>query len=270
MSWVIGDLVTPVQVFNSKALISEVAGYFKKNMDALGAAIVDDDHVPVGLMMKERLFQQLSGQYGFSLFWSRSIDQMMDAMPLVVDEHMAVELVSQMATSRSIQNLYDFVLITSQGKMAGAASIGNSLESITNVRMETARVANPLTGLPGNIQIHRELNKRLSEHRSFNVVYADLDYFKWFNDRFGFQRGDQLINIRLNILQQSIAVCGNPYDFIGHVGGDDFIVISSTSNAELLCVEMIRRFEQGVAMFYEGEAWTHVEDRSGSRCKVKA
>jgi EAL domain-containing protein (putative c-di-GMP-specific phosphodiesterase class I) len=140
MSWSIGDLVTPIQMFDNKILISEVANYFKRNPESIGAVVVSGE-APVGLIMRERLFQQLSGQYGFSLFWNRSIDQVMDAEPLIVDDQMAVELVSQMATSRSIKNLYDLVIITSQGKMAGVASIRTILESITNVRMETARIA---------------------------------------------------------------------------------------------------------------------------------
>jgi diguanylate cyclase (GGDEF)-like protein len=266
LCWSIGDLVTPAQVFDSKALISEVANYFKRNPDAIGAVIVSNE-VPVGLIMRERLFQQLSGQYSFSLFWNRTIDQVMDNHPLIVDENMPVERVSHMATSRSIQNLYDLVLITSSGNIAGVASIRTMLESITNVRMETARVANPLTGLPGNLQINRELNKRLMEQKPFSVVYADLDYFKWFNDHFGFQKGDQLIQYTADILQQSTAVCGAPYDFVGHVGGDDFIAISATSEPDRLCHEMIRRFEQGVRVFYEGEHWEYVEDRSGNRVR---
>jgi diguanylate cyclase (GGDEF)-like protein len=262
-SWSIGDLVTPAQTFNSKVLISQVSSYFKQNPDAIGAVIVNED-VPVGLIMRETLFQQLSGQYGFSLFSNRSIDQVMDAEPLIVDEGIAVEWVSQMATSRSIHNLYDLVVITSSGKLAGVASIRTILESITNVRMEFARVSSPLTGLPGNLQINRELNKRLMEKKPFSVIYADLDYFKWFNDRFGFQKGDQLIQYTADILQQSITVCGTPYDFVGHVGGDDFIVISTVMDPELLCQEMIRRFEQGVLLFYEGEEWEYVEDRNGN------
>ncbi|MFD0698680.1 GGDEF domain-containing protein [Paenibacillus sp. GCM10027628] len=263
MTWMIGDLATPVKVFDRKAVISEVADYLKKNQESVGVVIVSGDS-PVGLMMRDRFFQQLTGQYAFSLFWNRTIDSIMDDTPLIVDELMAVEQVSQMATSRSIHRLYDLVIITSKGKLVGSASIRTILESITNVRMESARVANPLTGLPGNLQINRELNKRLLENKPFHVVYADLDYFKWFNDRFGFQRGDQLIQYTADIMQQAIAVCGTPHDFVGHVGGDDFIAISATSSPELLCQEMIRRFDQGVQMFYEGEVWDFVRDRTGN------
>jgi diguanylate cyclase (GGDEF)-like protein len=131
--------------------------------------------------------------------------------------------------------------------------------------METARVANPLTGLPGNLQINRELSKRLVENRRFSVIYIDLDFFKWFNDRFGFQKGDQFIQYTADVIQQSIAVCGTPHDFVGHVGGDDFIVMTSAADAAKLCAEMIRRFDRGAHLFYEDEQFHYVEDRYGNR-----
>jgi diguanylate cyclase (GGDEF)-like protein len=262
--WSIGDLLAPVKQLLVSSPISEAATYFKENSGSTAIAVVNDS-VPVGLVMRERLFQQLAGQYGFSLFWNRPIDQIMDKNPLIVDEHTAVEQVSQLATSRTIQNLYDLVLITSRGKMAGAASIRAILECITNARMETAKVASPLTGLPGNIQIHRVLSKRLMEQKPFSVIYADLDYFKWYNDKYGFQKGDQMIQFTADIIQQSVMACGNPHDFVGHIGGDDFIALTTAAEPELICKEIVRRFEQGVEMFYDAVDWTYVEDRKGRR-----
>ncbi|UUZ93744.1 EAL and GGDEF domain-containing protein [Paenibacillus sp. P25] len=262
--WTIGDLSGACPIFERKTPISQVAQYFKDHLHVSGAVIVSGD-CPVGLIMRERLFQELAGQYGFSLFWNRPIDQLMDAKPLIVDEQTPVEQVSQLATSREINNLYDLVIITSGGRMAGTASIRSILECITNARMESAKVASPLTGLPGNIQIHRELNKRLMDRRKFSVIYADLDYFKWFNDRYGFQRGDQLIQYTADCLQQSVALLGRPHDFVGHIGGDDFIVITASESPEKLCAEILRRFDQGVAAFYDPEEWLYVQDRDGRR-----
>lgn len=266
--WSIGDLAAPVGVFESKALISEVANYFKKHENAPGVVIVNQQ-APVGLMMRERLFQQLAGQYGFSLFWNRSIDQIMDPHPLIVEESTPVESVSQLATARDNHNLYDLVIITKKGLLSGASTIRSILECITNARMEYARVASPLTGLPGNLQIHRELQKRLMDKKPFSVLYIDLDYFKWFNDRYGFQKGDQLLQYTADIIQQSLVICGNPYDFVGHIGGDDFIAITTSEDSEKLCLEMIRRFEQGIDLFYEGEDMSYVEDRMGNRVENK-
>ncbi|MGG1518562.1 GGDEF domain-containing protein [Paenibacillus oryzisoli] len=263
MTWRIGDLKTPVHVFEKRTVISEVADFFKKNQEAIGVVIVHQER-PVGLVMRDRFFQHLAGQYAYSLYWNRTIDSIMDASPLIVDEETAVELVSQQATSRAIHHLYDLVIITSHGKMAGTASIRTILESITNVQMESARVANPLTGLPGNRQINREINRRIMECRPFHVVYADLDHFKWYNDRFGFQKGDGMIQYTADVLQQAIAFYGTPHDFVGHVGGDDFIAISTTLSPKLLCEEMIRRFDSGVGMFYDGQEIEQVWDRSGN------
>lgn len=258
----IGNLSTPIVSFDSGTPISEIANYFNQNEDVPGTVVVNGQH-PVGLVMREKLFQQLAGQYGVSLYWNRPIRQLMDNNPLVVEESIPIESVSHMAMSREKNHLYDLVIITSKEKMMGVASIQTILEAITNLRMETARVANPLTGLPGNTQINRELNKRIFDREAFFVIYADLDYFKWFNDRFGFQKGDQLIQFTADVLQQSLSTCGHPHDFVGHIGGDDFIIISAAEDAERLCREIIRRFRQGASLFDDGEEWGTVLDRSG-------
>ncbi|MEK8126762.1 GGDEF domain-containing protein [Paenibacillus filicis] len=260
----IGDLSTPCQCFDVKTPISVVADHFNKIETALGA-VITTGNVPVGLIMRERLFQQLAGQYGYSLFWNRPIEQLMDDSPLIADQHSTVETVSRLATSRDIRNLYDLVIVTAQGQMHGTVSIRAMLECITNAKMENARVANALTGLPGNLQINRELNRRLAEGRNFSVVYADLDYFKWFNDRFGFHRGDQLIQYTAECLGRSVRLLGTESDFVGHIGGDDFIVLTSSSEPEKLCAELLRHFDSGVSAFYETEDWTYVEDRDGNR-----
>ncbi len=189
----------------------------------------------------------------------------MDVRPLIVEEHTPVEWVSRLATSRDIRNLYDLVIVTSKGCMLGTASIRTILECMTNVKMENAKVASPLTGLPGNLQINRELNRRLTEGRHFSVIYADLDYFKWFNDRYGFHQGDQLIQFTADCIQQAIHLAGIPDDFVGHIGGDDFIAMSGTSNPELLCTDILQRFDRGVRAFYEVDNWSYVEDRHGNR-----
>lgn len=246
----IGQLAVPNRTFGPDTSISEVANYFRANEPVICAVIVAKG-APVGLIMRDKLFQQLAGQYGLSLYWNRPISQLMDRYPLIVDEQMPIDQVSQMATSREFNQLYDYVVITSSGQFLGAASIRSILESITKAHIEHARIANPLTGLPGNVQIQRELTKRLGEKRDFSVIYADLDFFKWYNDRFGFHKGDQMIQFTGDVLQEASRISGHPFDFVGHIGGDDFIVITDADEPERLCEEMIHLFEQGVGSFYE-------------------
>mgnify|MGYP000300620698 CR=1 FL=1 len=263
-TWRIGDLASPIRVFESHSPVSEVSEYFDENEKQLGVVIVMNQ-IPVGLIMREKLYHELSGPYGLSLFWNRSIAKISDKNPLIVDENLTVEAVSQMAMTRDINKLYDLVIITRNDNILGAASIQSILECITNVKAEDARASNPLTGLPGNSQIQRELNQRLIRKDKFSVIYADLDFFKWFNDYYGFQKGDQLLQYCADVIEQSVIACGHPNDFVGHIGGDDFIVITGAINSEILCQEIIRRFDSGVHVFYGNDHWTYVEDRQGNR-----
>jgi diguanylate cyclase (GGDEF)-like protein len=262
--WTIGDLASPVKQVAPTEPTLTVANYFQADESAQAVVVVDGSK-PVGLIMRERLFQLLAGQYGFSLYWRKPVTQVMDVSPLIVEDSASVEHVSQQSMNREKSKLYDLVVITSGGSMAGVASIRSILECITNVRMESAKVANPPTGLPGNVQIHRELSRRAGDGKTFAVIYADLDYFKWFNDRYGFQRGDQLIQYTADTIQHAISVCGHPHDFVGHIGGDDFIAITGTDDPKRLCREIIRRFDQSVKLLYDGEDVSFIEDRNGNR-----
>nr|WP_243735127.1 bifunctional diguanylate cyclase/phosphodiesterase [Paenibacillus turpanensis] len=261
----IGDLATPVKTFLTSDPSSKVANYFKANEEEQGVVIVNEQGVPAGLMMRDKLFQQLAGQYGISLYWNKEIRLLMDSEALIVEHRLSPEIVSQMAMARDIRRLYDFVIVVKDQKMVGAASVRTILESITQVRMEHARVSNPLTGLPGNIQIQRYIRNCISQGGRFSVIYIDLDYFKWFNDRYGFHKGDEVIQYTADILQQTLSACGNPHDFVGHIGGDDFIVISTTNEPSLLSEEIIRRFSQGVSILYEEEQEEIVRDRYGNQ-----
>ncbi|GAA3401563.1 bifunctional diguanylate cyclase/phosphodiesterase [Paenibacillus hodogayensis] len=258
----IGEIASITRVLEPTTNISEAAGYFKENENALAAVVVADG-APAGLVMREKLFQQLAGQYGIPLYWNRPIARLMDPHPLIVDERTPLDRVSQMSTDRETGSLYDYVIITSGGRYAGVASIRSILESITKVRLEHARVANPLTGLPGNLQIQRDLNKRLMEDRTFSVIYADLDFFKWYNDRFGFQKGDELIQFTAAVLREASGESGLSDDFVGHIGGDDFIVLSGTESPEKLCEEIIRRFDKGISAFMNGQEQEVIYDREG-------
>lgn len=259
----IGALAVPFPVFPAQAKVSEVASLFDASEKTQGAVIVDQGR-PIGILMKEKLHQMLAGQFGLPLYWSRPVERIMNNQPLIVDEQLPVEHVSQLAMARDFSQLYDVVLITKDGQMAGAASIRSILECMTMLRTEAARTANPLTGLPGNEEIQLELQRRTSQGVPMVVIYADLDYFKWYNDFFGFGMGDDLIRYLANILRKELGELGGDDDFIGHIGGDDFIAVTGADVAELLCKALIKRFDDGIKAFYGGALITTVEDRHGN------
>ena len=114
------------------------------------------------------------------------------------------------------------------------------------------RTVSPLTGLPGNVQIHSELKKRLTKEEEFSVLYVDLDNFKAYNDVYGFLKGDKIIEFTANILIEEVHK-ENMDGFIGHIGGDDFVAIVPGVETEELCQRLIANFESRINSFFSKE-----------------
>ena len=131
-------------------------------------------------------------------------------------------------------------------------------ELLARVRMILRRTAqgleaNPLTRLPGNVSIQQELQDRIDSGHPFAVLYLDLDKFKSFNDRYGFERGDVALRKTAEIIVQTIKRLGTANDFIGHVGGDDFVVVTTPELAERLADHIIQEFDALSPTLYDPE-----------------
>jgi GGDEF domain-containing protein/CHASE3 domain sensor protein len=113
--------------------------------------------------------------------------------------------------------------------------------------------ANPLTKLPGNLAIEKELLTRLNETQKFSFCLADLDNFKAFNDRYGYARGSDVIKWMGDMLLKLKKEVGAPEDFIGHIGGDDFVIICSPERVNQFCTRIIQEFDNGITAFYDLE-----------------
>jgi len=118
---------------------------------------------------------------------------------------------------------------------------------------ERAENANPLTKLPGNIVIREEIEKRINNDQKFTVIYCDLDNFKAFNDKYGIAKGDEAIKLTAEIFKEAIRDKGNPEDFIGHEGGDDFILVTTPEKAEGIANYIIAEFDKRVRLLYDQE-----------------
>lgn len=114
----------------------------------------------------------------------------------------------------------------------------------------TNRTVSPLTGLPGNVQIHAELKKRLLLKEEFAVLYLDLDNFKAYNDVYGFLAGDEIIKFTANTITRNVHGFDLIDNFVGHIGGDDFIAIVEDNCYEEVCKRIIAEFEIGVKKYY--------------------
>jgi len=131
-------------------------------------------------------------------------------------------------------------------------------ELLARIRMVLRRTqrdleANPLTRLPGNVAILNEFSKIIEDKKQFAVCYADLDKFKAYNDKYGFEHGDNVIRETARILLGAVKEYGRPEDFVGHIGGDDFVVVTTPDFTDKLCEKIIRDFDKISPSFYNQE-----------------
>lgn len=149
----------------------------------------------------------------------------------------------------------------------------NADELLARIRMVLSRSqrdldANPLTRLPGNVTITNEINHRLGTKHDFSFLYLDLDNFKAINDFYGFSRGDDVIKETARTIITAVQKVGTSNDFIGHVGGDDFVVITEDEKAETLAKTVIEIFEKTVPKFYDEpqrlQGYIEAKDRQGT------
>ncbi len=113
--------------------------------------------------------------------------------------------------------------------------------------------ASPLTRLPGNIAIEQVLKGKMEHGEKFALCYADLDDFKAFNDRYGYARGSELIKMTGEVIHKAKHDYGDAGDFVGHIGGDDFVLITSPENIDVICQAIITAFDQAAPSFYDDD-----------------
>jgi len=153
----------------------------------------------------------------------------------------------------------------------------DSAEMIARVRAVLRRSSqmrdlSPLTRLPGNFHIARELERLVSEpDPRFSVIYADLNDFKSFNDYYGFLRGDEVIKLTSRVLTDALAEHGGEHTFAGHVGGDDFILVCDEQASEAVCEAAIMIFDARITELYDpedaAEGGVEIENRQGEKTK---
>lgn len=127
-----------------------------------------------------------------------------------------------------------------------------TIRNITSLLYINRRVS-PLTGLPGNVQIQAEMKKRLMNREDFAIIYFDLDNFKAYNDVYGFANGDEIIKFTSKVIVDNIHKIHSGDNFIGHIGGDDFVAIVEITNFDKVCQDIIAEFDAKVTDYYAPE-----------------
>lgn len=136
-----------------------------------------------------------------------------------------------------------------------------------NRLLASNRRMSPLTGLPGNVQIHAELKKRIQRKEAFSVLYLDLDNFKAYNDVYGFLKGDEIIEFTAETIVKSVHTNEIEESFVGHIGGDDFVAIVPGTSCEKLCQNILAYFDKHVGRYFTDDdlekGYIEVANRKG-------
>jgi EAL domain-containing protein (putative c-di-GMP-specific phosphodiesterase class I)/GGDEF domain-containing protein len=246
----IGHIAEEAVCVDAGMQTKDVKAVFDQELHLSGIVALEDSR-PVGLIMRQHLDRYLGKRYGVDLYYNRPIHIVMDRSPLLVEEQTPIEKVSQLAMNREKLNLYDDIIVVSGPRLKGVVSVQKLLDQMTKIRVETAKGASPLTGLPGNISIEQELHLRHNGKEPFAVVFVDLDNFKSFNDQYGFEEGDRIILFTANLLKSVLNKYAPAGSFLGHIGGDDFILFLRPAYVEAFCRRFIRYFDRLIPKFYQ-------------------
>ncbi|UJJ32182.1 bifunctional diguanylate cyclase/phosphodiesterase [Halopseudomonas maritima] len=246
----IHSLLLPVGGIPEHTKVQHVLDCFQQQPSLNTLAIVDEHQRPIGAVQRHALSQTMLKPFAQEIYSRKPINQLMDPDCLVVDIRQSLQRVSRLLTSRARQRLEDDFIIVDQGVYKGLGRGIDVLRQITELKLQQARHANPLTLLPGNIPIQQCLQRLLEQAVDARLCYIDLDNFKPFNDLYGYGKGDEVL---LGLAQLLRELCDPRCDFVGHIGGDDFMLVMRSSDWSTRLQQLDQRFAQLCRSLYRPE-----------------
>nr|WP_320131780.1 phosphodiesterase [uncultured Holophaga sp.] len=269
VSWISQSRVTAVKLLQEvppespDTPVGELSGRFTRSPELQTIPIVQNG-LPVGLINRHLFMDTMARPFMRELYGKKGCESLMERNILVVDQGTGLHDLSRMMVESDPRHILHGFILTYQGRYMGMGSGHDLMREITQMQIHAARYANPLTGLPGNVPISERLEELIAQRVPFTVCYGDLDHFKPYNDVYGFRRGDEVIHWTGKLLERA----ADPgLDFVGHIGGDDFILICRSPDAQERCLRVVEDFEAGRSRFFdpaelaEGGYWS--DDRQG-------
>ena len=230
--------------------------------------VVDDTGHVNGIIHKWQILELFGSNFGRALHEKKPVRSAMASDALVFEVDTSLEELSQKLTEGDDDYLRQHFLVTRNGFYEGMGATRALLKQITEQRIDRARHSNPLTGLPGNVPIQKEIERRLAEKQHFYLLYLDISAFKPLNDHLGFATGDRLIVLLGDQLQRHF---NWRHDMIAHIGGDDFLVFTFDPHHAVAATSLVtERFDTECLELYPEEAQQsgciEAEDRTGQYC----
>ena len=262
------DVMRQVPVADRDMTTEEVFAIFEAHPQLQSLPVLHGGR-PVGLISRLSLIDRYARPFRRELYGKKPCTVVMDAAPLLVDAGTSLQDLSFLLAEGDQRHLADGFLVVADGRYRGFGSGHDVVREITHMQIEAARHTNPLTGLPGNLPLNECIGAWLDAGADFMACYCDLDHFKPFNDVYGYSRGDELIRALADILRRQ---CDAAEDFIGHIGGDDFMVLFAGAAWEDSCRRILDEFERVSAAFFSAEdrrqGGYFTENREGQRVFV--
>lgn len=232
----------------------------------LHAVAVVDDGLPIGIVNRRNFTERMAQPFARELFGRKACTSFMHAEPLLCDEDMPLQSMADILRGEDQRYLSDGFIITSKGRYLGLGTGEALVRRVTEIRVEAARYANPLTFLPGNLPVTEHIERLLQAGRPFATAYFDLDNFKPFNDQYGYFRGDEMIRLLASTLTGDLR---EDADFVGHIGGDDFMVVFQGGDWAARCERMRSQFNGMAGNLYDevdrARGGIDSDDRHGHR-----
>ena len=242
------------------AYTSELLEIFDRNAD-LDSVVLTEYGAPVGLVSRTKLYERLSHQFGFSIYSKRPARLVMDDSYLAVDAKDSIEDVARKVTHRRRTEMYDEIVVLENGVYSGVVSVRDLLHTMTEFQVTMARNTNPVTGLPGRIPLQQEIDRRCAAELPFAVLHVDLLNFRAYNERYGVERGDEVIGLLAETLSGVVADTGDRSCLVGHMGGVNFIVLCTPMNVERLGRTIIESFQRRTAPLHITRDLTASDER---------
>jgi len=164
-----------------------------------------------------------------------------------------IAILNNVTSEIAAGNLDKRVDITSKDELEELANTFNHMAVELKKMKQIAEDANPLTKLPGNVVIRNEIDKKIKSNEKFLAIYCDLDNFKAFNDKYGIEAGDKAIQLTADVFRDAVSQKGNKNDFVGHEGGDDFMLVTTPDKGEDITNLIISEFDKNIKSLYNKE-----------------
>jgi diguanylate cyclase (GGDEF)-like protein len=245
------------------AYTMEVMEIFDRHPD-LDSVVLTDGGAPLGLVSRTKLYERLSHQFGYSIYAKRPVRLVMDDTFLAVDINDSIDDVSRKVVHRRRSEMYDEIVVLLNGAYAGVISVRDLLHTMTEFQASVSRYSNPLTGLPGRMLVLQEIERRAASTVPFALLHVDINHLRHYNERYGFGRGDEVINLLAETLTTS-AKAVDPGSSVGHLGGVNFITLCSESKIEQLAERIVDEFQRKVAGLHVSRELPLLDLSNGNR-----